>query len=81
MLKVLTCVVSILREVALLIVRLPPSQPQASVVKGFMDEALFHVSVFHSIRDCLGCLPLDEIVGQPNKGPVGQLLSGHFIFL
>jgi hypothetical protein len=37
-----------------------------------MDEALFHIPVLHSISECIGCLPLNEFVGQHKKSSLGQ---------
>jgi hypothetical protein len=36
---------------------------------------MFHIAVCHFNDECIGQLPMDEILRQPNKGPVGQVLS------
>jgi hypothetical protein len=32
-----------------------------------------HIPVSHSADKCIVCLPLDVLLGQPDKAPVGQL--------
>jgi hypothetical protein len=57
------------------------------LVKGFIEgiltahkEVLFHVSFLQSIEKYIE-LPLDEVLREPDKGLVGQLLNNLCKFL
>jgi hypothetical protein len=41
---------------------------------------LLYGPVFHSIGESIGCLSLDEVLGQPDKDPLDQLLNGYGVF-
>lgn len=38
-----------------------------------LKELLFHIPFLNSINECIGCVPVNEILGEPDRDPVGRL--------
>jgi hypothetical protein len=80
---VVPTVLQVLLHTALLATQLPPSQPLASGpgwrscwVSSCHPCGELHILVPHPIDKCRDCLPVNELLGQANKGSAGQMLEG-----
>jgi hypothetical protein len=73
-----SCEFQPLSPAASLVVWLPQTYPLGGLTEGLLgtyEAVLFYITVFHSIDERIGCLPLDEVLGQSDKGPVGIPLA------